>query len=192
MKRGFTLIEILVVVTVISILSSIGIFAFNAVRNQASDGATQSLANSVKAAAERYYNTNNEYPLASALGATTTETPPSSYTAASTLLGMRVDQLSGNGVRLVPCYNATRCSTPYVDKRYVYYVTKATSTEAGTTRSIAFTQSSGTCTYSLLTAQVGPLAYLIAYWSNADGRWNVMRSNNGEPTTSSTTTCKFI
>jgi len=62
MKRGFTVVEVLIVVIVISILASIGIAAYGSVRSQANDDKRRSDIAIVQAELERYYQKNNEFP----------------------------------------------------------------------------------------------------------------------------------
>ena len=60
--RGFTIVEIVVVVTVLAILVSISFFAYNKVQQDARDNTRSGNATVIAEALEKYYRTNGEYP----------------------------------------------------------------------------------------------------------------------------------
>lgn len=62
-SRGFTLIEIAVVVTVIALLASIVIVSFNQVQKRSRDDMRTVQVTALKTALDRYYNDNGEYPV---------------------------------------------------------------------------------------------------------------------------------
>ncbi|MEZ4211246.1 MAG: prepilin-type N-terminal cleavage/methylation domain-containing protein [Candidatus Paceibacterota bacterium] len=59
LQRGFTLIELLVVVAIIGILSSIVLVSLNSARAKGRDASAKGSVSSIRAAAEIYYDTNN-------------------------------------------------------------------------------------------------------------------------------------
>lgn len=59
--RGFTLIEMLVVIAIIGILSSIFLVGFQGYRNSANDAATISAVHKAQLALEQCYNENGNY-----------------------------------------------------------------------------------------------------------------------------------
>lgn len=191
MKRGFTIVEILVVIIVLAILAVLTVTAYTTYVKRGEDASAKSMASIVKSAVERYYIDNNEYPTPASLGASSTETPPSSYTTASQKINIPLSTLDTSSVKFVPCYNTSRCTNPYVNKKHVYYIAKAAYTETGTVRTISMLAGSTTCTYTIPTTEVGTASFLLAFWSTEDNRWNVVRSIKGSPTTSSTTNCPF-
>lgn len=71
-KRGFTIIELLVVVSVIAILSLISVFGFNAVQAGTRDSQRSTRVTQLAEALEKYYAKNGEYPSCSALTSSAT------------------------------------------------------------------------------------------------------------------------
>lgn len=60
-KKGFTLIEILVVVLVISLLATIALFGIGKAQAAARDAQRQQIMNGIRTALERYYADNQAY-----------------------------------------------------------------------------------------------------------------------------------
>ena len=60
-NKGFTLIELMVVITVIAILSTIALFGIGKAQASARDTSRQQIMNGVRAALERYYGDNQVY-----------------------------------------------------------------------------------------------------------------------------------
>ena len=61
-QRGFTLIEVLVAVTIIAVLTSIGIVSYQAANRRARDAKRKSDLEQVRSALEMYKADNNWYP----------------------------------------------------------------------------------------------------------------------------------
>jgi len=61
-SSAFTIVEIVIVITIIAILSSLAVITFNNVRQDSRDAARQSNATIVSEALEKYYEENGEYP----------------------------------------------------------------------------------------------------------------------------------
>ena len=78
-NRGFTIVELLIVIVVIGILAAITIVAYNGVQNRAKTSAAQSLADTVKKKAEAFHAIGdaNAYPAdATKLKSSASPVPP--------------------------------------------------------------------------------------------------------------------
>lgn len=61
-QKGFTLVELLIVIVVIAILAAISIVAYSGIQNRAKTSAGQQLASQVEKKAQAYYTIENTYP----------------------------------------------------------------------------------------------------------------------------------
>lgn len=62
MKKGFTLVELLVTITIIAIFSAIGLVVYSSVLKQGRDSKRQSDLRSIQSALEQYYADQFYYP----------------------------------------------------------------------------------------------------------------------------------
>lgn len=79
MKKGFTLIEILVVILVISLLATIALFGVGKAQAAARDAQRQQIMNGIRTSLERYYADNQAY-----------------YTVTNNFCGLTTALVSGN------------------------------------------------------------------------------------------------
>lgn len=62
-QKGFTIVELLIVIVVIAILAAISIVAYTGIQNNARSSAAQAAAASVRDAAEAFNSVHGVYPL---------------------------------------------------------------------------------------------------------------------------------
>lgn len=62
-KRGFTIVELIIIITVIGILASIGIISYSGYRQRAAKAAADSTVQQTKLKLGEYFTDNNKYPV---------------------------------------------------------------------------------------------------------------------------------
>lgn len=72
LKKGFTLVELMVVITVIAILMTIAIVSFTRIQKQARDTKRKADVRTLETALQAYYTENQAYPLSTSATAATT------------------------------------------------------------------------------------------------------------------------
>jgi type II secretion system protein G len=81
-QRGFTIVELLIVIVIIGILAAITIVAYNGIQGRARDSARISDINAIRKALEVYKSFNGEYPEEGAVGWEYSHTDPQNFLAA--------------------------------------------------------------------------------------------------------------
>ncbi len=183
--RGFTLVELIVVVVLMIILGSVITAGYVTYINRAADGQANALTKSVITAAERYYNTNQEYPTSTLLAGGSTPPSAAAYTTMSTVLESQKLGLNDGTYKLFPCSGT--CTVPYATGDYVHYLTKGAA--SGTAKTYAI---SGTgCIVTFPTSENDGESYVIVYKKKENGYLTFHRSANGGPTTNDNFYCPF-
>lgn len=81
-QRGFTIVELLIVIVIIGILASITIVAYNGIQGRARDSARISDINAIRKALEVYKSFNGEYPEENVAGWEYSHTDPQNFISA--------------------------------------------------------------------------------------------------------------
>src|SRR5680860_148229 len=88
MRRGFTMVELLIVIAIIGILTTIGFMSFGKYQADARDSERSSKATIISEYLEKYYNKNGEYPSCPDL------TGAPNTVKSTTLVGINTDVLT--------------------------------------------------------------------------------------------------
>lgn len=165
MKRGFTIVELTVVVAVLGILTALSVVSINIFLQRADDASASALAATFKSGAERYYASSNEYPTASQLfGGASTCAKPASYSATTSLLGLKSATL--NKISFIP-HTMSGYSSCTFDKKTVYYF-------SGIGRMYV---SGSICNFEM--SDGNNLSFVLLYWSNQNNTWYAAKGDKG-------------
>ncbi len=133
-SRGFTLIELMVVISIIAILATVGLVVYSSAQKNARDGKRVGDLQEIQKALEQYYSINTQYP--ATLGSSL-----SSYFQGGSI---PTDPNSGN-------YTYHACSTDAIPKHYVACANlenaKGNASAIPSDGCTGYTQSSGTNYY---------------------------------------------
>jgi prepilin-type N-terminal cleavage/methylation domain-containing protein len=106
--NGFTIIELIVVITVVGILATLGIMSFSNIQKDVRDSSKSAKINIISDYLEKYYQKNGEYPMCDGIMNTT-----SSEVVTNTLAGMDKSNLSSPSTSSDA--NSVICTTPTSD-----------------------------------------------------------------------------
>jgi prepilin-type N-terminal cleavage/methylation domain-containing protein len=197
-ERGFTIVELLVTIVIISVLASIGIVAYNAVQTRTNDDVRAADVETIMDALEQYYRKNGDYPANDTMNPSQFYPTMTNFTAIKSLLpSLNDDALTGpGGYSFYPaCLNSAWCPNgsadwPYSMKKYLYlsrFVTggspgaywwyKVPSTYAGNT--------GWGCDVQTYYTNPG---YVIAWYSESKKIWIFKRSQHGQVDMANNTT----
>lgn len=119
-SRGFTIVELLIVIVIIAILAAITIVAFSGIQNRAKASASQSASSTLAKKIETYYAENSQYPnVASVITGTGTQNSVTTATTSSWY------SAQGGAFRTNAATPSTATTAPS-DAKNVYYVANST------------------------------------------------------------------
>lgn len=195
MNRGYTIVELIVVVAVLSILITMSAFGMSAYRNSAADAQAESMVKILTSGLERYYSRFNEYPTAEQLfGGTPNGLPPSNYNAAAQLLDMSASNFSTQSIKFMPCtvpggmYSGCTYSdysgwVAGIDK--VKYISKSAG-ETNLEKQVFVGSPNGpntalaNCEIVIRSSIHHGAVYVLTYWSRDESKVKFVKSDRGE------------
>jgi type IV pilus assembly protein PilA len=120
MQKGFTLIELMIVVAIIAILAAIAIPAYEnyLIRTQVTEGVT--LMDGAKVAAEEFYSNKGYFPLANqSAGLAAPGSITGKYVASVTVVGGGTGTTGADPVNITSVFNTTGANTAIQGKNVI-------------------------------------------------------------------------
>ena len=188
--RGFTVIELIITITVIGILTSIAVIGYNSVQAQARDDVRSADVTLIADAFERYYRENGDYPANDTLNPSAQYPQMTNYTALKALVpGLEDGMLTGPGdYRFYPgCINSETCANSsddwknYMKKSYLY-LSRFSNQGPGAYSYYNVPASYGDNTgwgCTIRTYYTNP-GYMLAWYSESKKIWIFKRSQHGQ------------
>lgn len=136
-ERGFTLVELLIVIVVIAILAAITIVAYNGIQQRAHTTSAKTAAENLAKKIEAYNAVNNQYPTSNTAALMTTalnSLTDSSLVGSGIVIapsGQPSASSADNVVRLVTCAASAQTAGTTVPTGYVLYIWDTTISTAG-------------------------------------------------------------
>ena len=150
-ERGFTIVELLIVIVVIGILAAIVIVAYNGVQSRANTTARNTTAENLAKKLESYNGVKSAYPTFDTLANITTAmnaVPEASLTGSGISIGTPSASTDNSRVRLTLCFSAASpVAGTTVPVGYVVYIWDTTLTTPG----LNAVQAGGTASITLVT-----------------------------------------
>lgn len=194
-KRGFTIVELMIVVAIIVILTAISVVTYHGVQASANDKAREADVSAIMNALEKYYQQNGEYPADDTLNPTYSPTRLPNFTAVKTAMPiLNDDALTGPGDYQfyagcldTDCTNNSTNWQTYMTKSYRYQSRDSRVTTAGSTfsKSVAASYGNNTGWGCTITTTLDDPGYAIAWYSEAKKIWIFKKSMHGTVTISS-------
>lgn len=183
--RGFTLVEVAVVVAVIAILASLSVMAFNQIQKQSRDGKRKADITALQTLFEKYYQINGKYPRSvyptgSAGDILLTWTTPSQLEA---VVG-KIGDTFGDPLRTssTPLFTSGGTSNGYF---YVGGIDGPASGNQSWSGSFSFSNSGAafSCSYSVTLNAGETLSYILGYYNEGTGTMVFVRGASGKKMT---------
>lgn len=203
MKRGFTIVELALVIVLIAILTTLGMFGASSLTAQSRTAEAKSEMMIIKSALEKYYAKNNEYPSAQQLASGSGDgrnLTDAQYNNIASLLSVNKNVLKGGSYSFMPCWTGSTvccvpigvhaCTFPASDNKYIVYMTRTASDVAAGNVERTYRATSSGCAYTFpapaTPAENGYSAYFLMYFDQTDpSTWTqsrVFTSDNGRTT----------
>lgn len=199
--KGFTIIEIAVVITVLAVLATITVSAYSIIQRQARDTKRNTDLRVMKSGLEKFYDANGEYPSSCPQGEynTTTQlctsrplaffipssgTPLNSTTTKSTIssiIGVNLDQVGD------PKQTTTnilgQAGDLFTNSTYYYlYVGSMTNPQAGTVTNVEPFQlniNGRSCSYQVTVPSGSQTSFILAYYGESDNLIHLVPGDKG-------------
>lgn len=186
--KGFTIVELLITIAVISILMTVSVFMYRNVQAGADDKEREADVATIMDALEKYYAKHGEYPADEDLNPAKSPTRLPNFDAVkSTLTGISSDALEGPGGYEFyaacdgVCTNTSDAWRDYMTKSYYYWSRKKSDSSPGKTyvKSVAASYGDNKGWGCTVTTTYDDPGFVIAWYSEAKKVWVFKKSAHG-------------